>query len=124
MKEEKTMEEKINAFLHEMAAEPSAEPSQIKVTLKPSHRANVLASVTVELETDLGTITINDGRILRNKAGQLWFSLPTFSIAVGRSYEYKPSAELSPALHQQVASAALDEFERLEEMQAHRGGTR
>lgn len=86
--------------------------SPVRVTLKPSTRANVLASVSIELETELGLIRINDGRILRNKAGQLWFSLPTFSISVGKTYEYKPSAELSPALHQQVATAALAEFER------------
>jgi hypothetical protein len=109
-KEQKPMAETLDELLDELAAEPP----QIKVTLKPSHRANVLAAVSVEIETELGTITINDGRILRNKAGQLWFSLPTFSIAVGKSYEYKPSAELSSALHQRVASAVLDEFERRE----------
>ena len=97
--------------LSHLAEEPS---SPIRVTIKPSHRPpNVLASVSIELETELGLIRINDGRILRNKAGQLWFSLPTFSISVGKTYEYKSSAELSPALHQQVAIAALAEFERL-----------
>ena len=38
------------------------EPTNIYISLKPSHRANVLASVVIEIETNLGTITISDGR--------------------------------------------------------------
>jgi hypothetical protein len=92
---------------------PASDPT-IRITIKPSHRPSVLAAVSIELQTDLGLIRFHDGRILRNKAGQLWFSLPTFSITVGKSYEYKPTLELSAALHQQVASAALAEFEQWE----------
>lgn len=54
------------------------EPTEIGITLKTSLRTNVLASVTVELETSLGTITISDARILRNRSGVAWFSMPTY----------------------------------------------
>jgi hypothetical protein len=86
----------------------------IRITIKPSHRPSVLAAVSIDLHTDLGTIRIHDGRILRNKAGQLWFSLPTFSITVGKSYEYQASLELSGALHRQVSEAALKAYEQSE----------
>src|SRR5215469_9793473 len=89
-------------------------PSRIRVTLQASHRANVLASATVELQTDLGVITINDARILRNKAGVAWFALPTYSVTKGREYQYFPSIELSPTLQRQVTEAALAEFEKQE----------
>ena len=62
-----------------------AESSKIYISLKPSHRASVLASVDVELETNFGTITISDARILRNRAGVAWFSLPPFSVTKRRA---------------------------------------
>ena len=96
------------------------EPSQVRITLKPSHRPNVLASVAVELETDLGTITINDGRILKNKAGALWFALPTFSVTSGKQYEYFPSVELPPSLLRKVGDQALAAYERSEREQSAR----
>jgi hypothetical protein len=95
-------------------AEFADEPSQINVTLKPSHRANVLSSVSIELETDLGSITISDARILRNKSGVAWFSLPTYSVTKGREYQYFSTVELSPSLHRRMSEAALAEFERWE----------
>jgi hypothetical protein len=93
------------------------EPNEISVTIKPSHRPNVLASVTVDLETELGTITINDGRILKNKAGALWFALPTFSVTSGKQYEYFPSVELPSSLLRKVADKALAAYERWERTQ-------
>jgi hypothetical protein len=87
------------------------EPTEIYISLKPSHRANVLASVDVQLETNLGTISIRDARILRNRSGVAWFSLPTFSVTKGREYEYFATVELSPNLHRRVSDAALAEFE-------------
>jgi hypothetical protein len=88
------------------------EPSRIRITLTKSHRPNVLASATVELDTELGTIS--DARILRNKSGVAWFSLPTFSVSSGGEYPYFASVELSPALDRQVSDVALAEFERWE----------
>jgi hypothetical protein len=105
------MTERLSIDLSDMAEEPSR---PIRVTLKPSHRANVLAAVTVELETDLGTVTISDGRILRNRSGVPWFSMPTYSVTKGREFEYFPTVELSPSLHRLVAEKALAEFEQWE----------
>ena len=95
-------------------SELAKEPSRIRVTLKTSHRPNVLASVTVELETDLGTITINDGRILKNRANALWFALPTFSVTSGKQYEYFASVELPSALLREISALALAAYEQSE----------
>lgn len=90
------------------------EPSQIRITLKSSHRPNVLASVSISIESEFSVLTINDGRILKNKAGVLWFALPAVSITVGKSYQDLPVIELPAALHRQLSDAALAEFERWE----------
>lgn len=95
-------------------SEMAEESSQIRINLKSSHRPNVLASVSVELETSLGIITINDGRILKNKTGALWFALPTYSVTSGKQYEYFPAVELPSALLRRVTDAVLAEFERWE----------
>jgi|SRR5215467_7961485 len=97
---------------------------RITVTFKPSHRPTVLASVTIILETDLGTVTISDARVLRNKAGVLWFSLPTHSVTKGREYEYFSTVELSPALQRQISDAALSGFVEWEKTQAPVGGAK
>lgn len=89
-------------------------PSQIRVTIRPSHRANVLAAVSVELQTSLGKITINDGRVLKNKANDLWFALPTFSVSVGKQYEYFASVELPSVLLREISALALAAYERHE----------
>ncbi len=89
-----------------------SEFTQVRVTVKSPQRPNVLASVSVEIQTDYGTIRIHDGRILRNKAGVAWFSLPTFSITAGKTYEYFPTVELPASLHRQVSDAALNAFEQ------------
>lgn len=104
------MTDETNQLLDELAEEPT----EIYISLKTSHRANVLASVAVELETSLGTITISDARILRNRSGVAWFSMPTYSVTKGREYEYFATVELSPSLHRRVSEKALEEFERWE----------
>jgi len=103
-------------------SELAEESSPIRITLKPSTRQNVLASVSIELDTELGSITINDARILRNRSGVAWFSLPTFSVTKGREYEYFASVELSPKLHRQVSDAALGNFVQWEKEQAAASG--
>ena len=101
------------------------EPSlsdDIQVTLTRSHRSNVLASVSIELQTDVGRISIRDARILRNRSGVAWFSMPTYSVTKGREYEYFATVELSPALHRRVSEKALAELEQWEKQQP--GGAR
>src|ERR1700745_3728254 len=87
-------------------------PSAIRITLKPTTRPNVLASVSVELETEFGPIRINDARILKNKAGARWFALPTFSVTSGKQYEYFPSVEFPSALLRKVTNAVLAAYDR------------
>src|SRR5258705_12588964 len=80
------------------------------VEVYPSTRASnaQVASCTVRVETNLGLVVIHDCRILRNKQGIAWFSLPSFSIQAGnRSFEYRPSLEIPPDLLQLITTEAL-----------------
>ena len=84
----------------------------ISVQICKSHRPNVLAGASVTIQLDGGgSIELHDCRLLRNKAGVLWASLPTYSVQIGRSYEYRPTVVLSPALHQEVTAAILRVYE-------------
>jgi hypothetical protein len=94
--------------------------TNISVVITPPFRSNphIVATASVSITTEGGTLTINDGRVLLNRNGVLWFSLPTYSIPNGRNYQYKSTVELSPALALQVSSAVLQAYEQ---WQAERG---
>jgi hypothetical protein len=84
----------------------------ITVEVHPSTRPGTsqLASASVRLQTDLGPITINDCRILRNKSGVSWFALPSYSVqqsTTARQYQYLPTTELPAELLEQVSLEAL-----------------
>jgi DNA-binding cell septation regulator SpoVG len=82
----------------------------IVVEVSPPCRASnsQIASCTIRFQADVGSVVVHDCRILRNKSGIIWFSLPTFSIQSGnRQYEYHPTIELSPDLLQQISTEAL-----------------
>ena len=86
-------------------------------SLKPA----VLASVRVELAADTGdSVIIDDARVLRNKHGQLWLAMPSYSVPAngGRSYDYLPAVILSTQLKRQVEDAVLPAFEAWEREQA------
>lgn len=84
----------------------------IRVQICKSHRPNVLAGASVKIELDGGdSIELHDCRLLRNKSNIVWASLPTYSVQVGRGYEYRPTVVLSPALHQKVTAAILKAYE-------------
>ena len=84
----------------------------ISVQICKSHRPNVLAGASVTIQLDGGgSIELHDCRLLKNKAGVLWASLPTYSVQIGRGYEYRPTIVLSPALHQEVSTAILRAYE-------------
>jgi hypothetical protein len=85
----------------------------ITAVISHSFRTNphIVANATVTIESDAGAICINDGRVLLNRNGVLWFSLPTHSIQKGRQYEYKPTVELSPSLALQVSAEVLRAYE-------------
>lgn len=92
---------------------------EIEASLKPN-LPNVLASATVTLETEAGPITIHDCRILQNKNGIVWFSLPTFSVSHGgRRFEYRQTLELPAQVAQQTSGEALHAYEQLKQ-----GGSR
>jgi hypothetical protein len=66
-----------------------------------SNKPAVLASVRIELVTGTGdSITIDDARILKNRNGQLWLAMPSYSTPTsgGRGYDYAPALVFSTAL--------------------------
>jgi DNA-binding cell septation regulator SpoVG len=105
----------------------------MKVTVLSISRSNkpaVLASVRIELaiESAGDTIIIDDARVLRNKHGQLWLAMPSYSVPAtgGRGYDYLPAVILSTALKRAVEDAVLpafEEWEREQSASAH-GGVR
>ncbi len=86
-----------------------------------SSKPAILASVRVELaiEGTGDTIIIDDTRVLRNKHGQLWLAMPSYSVpsANGRSYDYLPAVVLSTKLKREVEDAVLPAFEAWEREQ-------
>jgi hypothetical protein len=89
---------------------------QIKVLgICRSSKSAVLASVRVELAVeDTGdSVTIDDARVLRNKHGQLWLAMPSYSVpgSANRGYDYLPAIILSTALMRAVEDIVLPAFE-------------
>jgi hypothetical protein len=84
---------------------------EIKVELEQSLRPNlpnVLASATVTITTEAGPFKISDCRLIQNKNGIVWFSLPSFAITHGqRQFEYRQTFEVPPAVAQQISAEAL-----------------
>ncbi|MGC2852376.1 MAG: hypothetical protein WB556_20500 [Candidatus Acidiferrum sp.] len=95
---------------------------QVKIlSLSRSPKPAVLASVRLELTLDGGeSIIIDDARLLRNKHGQLWLAMPSYSVPAngGRSYDYLPAVLLSTKLKRDVEDAVLPAFEAWEREQA------
>ena len=93
-----------------------------------SSKPAVLASVRIELAVEGAgdSIIIDDARVLRNRHGQLWLAMPSYSVpsSNGRSYDYLPAVILSTALKRAVEDAVLPAFEAWEREQAAQGGGR
>lgn len=53
----------------------------------------------------------SDLRILRNRSGQLWLGMPSYSIPDGRNFRYEQTVELSRELKRAVEDAVLGEYE-------------
>jgi hypothetical protein len=80
----------------------------IAVEVYPAARPSQIASARVKLTTDLGVIAIDDCRLLRNKSGVVWFSLPSYSLPTNnRQFEYRATLEVPPDLLQQISTEAL-----------------
>jgi hypothetical protein len=90
-------------------------PMEIRVlSLSPSSKPAVLASVKFELITENGdSITVDDARVLKNRNGQLWLAMPCYSLPTsgGRGYDYLPAIVLSTSLKRSVEDAVLPAFE-------------
>lgn len=96
---------------------------QVRIlTFSRSPKPAVIASVRFELvavDAD-DSIIVDDARILRNKHGQLWLSMPSHSVPStnGRSYDYLPAVALSTKLKREVEDAVLPAFESWERDQS------
>jgi len=95
---------------------------QIKIlSFSHSSKSNVLASVRIELalESSPDTIIIDDARVLRNKHGQLWLAMPSYSVPSNNGrYDYMPAVVLSTNLKRDVENAVLPAFEAWEREQS------
>jgi hypothetical protein len=94
---------------------------QIKVlSLSRSPKPSVLATARIELTVEGDSITIDDARVLRNKHGQLWLAMPSYSVpsSNGRSYDYLPAVILSTVLKRAVEDVVLPSFEAWEREQS------
>jgi hypothetical protein len=93
---------------------PAVNP-RISVEVEPSLRpasAQQLASFSATLQTDLGTVLVRDGRILKSKSGSVWAAMPNFSLPTqGRQWSYHSTIELSPALAAEVTTQAVRAYE-------------
>jgi DNA-binding cell septation regulator SpoVG len=87
-----------------------------------STKPAVLASVQIELAVDStgDSIIIDDARVLRNRHGQLWLAMPSYSVPAngGRGYDYLPAIILGTALKRAVEDAVLPAFEKWEREQS------
>jgi DNA-binding cell septation regulator SpoVG len=85
----------------------------------PSLKPSVLATARIELTVEGESITIDDARVLRNKQGQLWLAMPSYSVPMngGRGYDYLPAVILSTALKRAIEDAVLQGFEEWEREQ-------
>jgi DNA-binding cell septation regulator SpoVG len=86
----------------------------VVISPAPPDKSSILAVAQVELGFDEHTVTIEDVRVLRNRQGELWVSLPTRSVRAlssSREYQYLPVVTLSRLLKRQVEDAVLAEYQ-------------
>ncbi len=99
---------------------------QVKVlAFNRSPKPAVLASVRVELtvEGSADSIIVDDAWLLRNKHGQLWLAMPSYSVPLSNGrYDYLPAVVLSMALKRAVEDAVLPAFEAWERDQTREPG--
>jgi DNA-binding cell septation regulator SpoVG len=78
-----------------------------------STKNHVLASVKFRLiDDDDQSIIVDDTRVLRNKAGELWLAMPNRNVQHERGQEFLPQVVLSSGLRRAVEGAVLAAFER------------
>ena len=95
---------------------------QIKILgFSKSSKGQVLAAARLELSLgETGdTITVDDVRVLRNRHGELWLAMPSYSVPTGgKGYEYLPAVIPSAKLKREMEDAVLPAFEAWEREQA------
>jgi DNA-binding cell septation regulator SpoVG len=86
-----------------------------------SAKSLVLASARLELSVD-GTgesNIIDEARMLRNRHGQLWLAMPSYSVpANGSGYQYLPAITLSTKLKRDIEDKVLPAYEEWERQQS------
>ena len=81
--------------------------------IEPSKRPNVRAQVSIALSGESFKITINDVRVLQNRQGQFWVSMPTHSVPRNTGdIGFVPTVELNSLLNTEVSLCVLAEFEK------------
>jgi hypothetical protein len=86
---------------------------QVTVTeVRKSGRTNpaIQAELRIVVQTGGHNFSFDDCKVLKSKAGQLWFALPTFPQTIGREYVYRPAVVLDSDLFKTVADAALESY--------------
>jgi hypothetical protein len=80
--------------------------------VRQSRRENVLAEAVIEIADGPEFITIDNSRILKNKQGNLWLAMPSYSTPLpgGKGYEYLPVVVLTRELRRQAEDAALEAY--------------
>ena len=86
-------------------------PVEIRIShiVVPSRKTTALADLAVEIHTDLGIVTIEDCRILRNRNGAFWFSPPNYPLDARK---FVPTVRLSGELEIIVPNLAIIEFRK------------
>jgi DNA-binding cell septation regulator SpoVG len=88
---------------------------QVKVLgISRSSKPRVLASVRLEISVDGAgeSVIVDDARVLRNKQGQLWVAMPSYSVQMGGGrYDYQPAVTLSMGLKRAAEDAVLPAYE-------------
>jgi hypothetical protein len=90
------------------------------LAFRKSVRPTVLASVEIEISFPSGdSIVIADARVLRNRQGSTWLSMPNYSepssdTRGGARYQYFPAVVLSAQLKRAVDDVVLPAFEEWE----------
>lgn len=89
-------------------------------SIAPSRKPQAVADLCLVIETDLGRIEIADCRVLKNRNGIAWFSLPTFAVcdSTGKVLRHEPIVTLTRELKEAVPSIALRAFETWEREQS------
>jgi hypothetical protein len=86
---------------------------EIRRSRRPTN-PNILAEVRLQIELGGHVVGIDDAKILRNRHGQEWLALPSYSITTpgSRDYSYFPSVVLDHDLQLVVEDLALEAYRK------------